>query len=306
MSWKTMPRAFLLLTAVSLLMGVPICQAQEVSGSASAQPPQFGLTPTQSDIYCAGFFTHRAIERGLFVLGSSDGGFKNEFADRDIIYLSKGQGWITAPGGEYMLLRPVKDINPGEIFPGQHKVVARLGDLYAEIARIQIRVLHPGSATAEVLSSCEPIQAGDIAVPWQARTAPPYHTERIVDRFSPASGKTTGLIAAAKEFRESLGEGNIVYLNVGRNQGAQAGGHLRIFRSYLSWDSDEFAPAARNYSLETMGGSLGHRMSYEERAALPRDVLGAVLLLAVEDDSSTGIITFAREEVTPGDEVELE
>src|SRR3990170_6745579 len=118
MSWKTMPRSFLLLTAVSLLLGVPVCQAQEVSGSASAQPPQFGLSPTESDIYCAGFFTHRPIETGLFVLGSSDGGFKNEFADRDMIYLNKGQGWITAPGGQYMLLRPVKDINPRELFPG--------------------------------------------------------------------------------------------------------------------------------------------------------------------------------------------
>ena len=303
MSWKTMSRALLLFMAAFFLAGVSIGRAQGASGSVSPQPRQFGLAPTDSDIYCAGFYTHRPIETGLFVLGSPDGGFKNEFADRDVLYLSKGQGVITAPGGEYMLIRPVQDINARESFPGQLKLLFGLGTLYAEIARIQVRILHAGSATAEVLSSCESVHTGDIAIPWQARSAPPYRSERIVDRFAPASGKTTGVIAAAKEFRQSLGEGNIVYLNIGRNQGAQVGGYLRTFRSYLSWDDDAFARNARQYITET---GKGHRLSYEERSSLPRDVLGEVLLLSVDDDSSTGIITFAREEVSPGDEVELE
>ncbi|MBI4465202.1 MAG: hypothetical protein HY647_10905 [Acidobacteria bacterium] len=305
MSRKTELGFFLLFATVLLLPGRLASQPpQQVSGSTPAR--EFGRAPTDADIYCAGFFTRRPIERGLIVLGSPDVGFKNEFADRDVLYLSKGQGWITAPGGHYMLIRPLKDTNPRESFPGQRKLVSHLGTLYAEIARIQVQILHEGSATAEVLTSCDSIQTGDIAIPWQARPAPPYRSERIVDQFAPASGKTTGVIVAGKEYMQSFGEGSIVYLNLGANQGAQAGGYLRIFRSYLSLDQDVFTQAVRNYPTESMGGPLGRRLSYAERASLPRNVLGEVMVLSVEEDSSTGIITFSREEVSLGDEVELE
>lgn len=307
MTRKTKRWSLLLFATALLLPGRLASEPpQQVAGAASPPAQQFGRAPTDSDIYCAGFFTNRPIETSLIVLGSPDAGFKNEHADRDVLYLSKGRSGITTPGGHYMLLRPLKDINPRESFPGQRKLVASLGTLYAEIARIQVQVLQEGSATAQVLSACDTIQAGDIAIPWQARPAPPYRSEHIVDRFAPASGKTSGVIVAAKEFRQVVGEGQTVYLNVGKNQGAQVGGYLRIFRTYLNRDHDVFEQAARNYSVTGMEGPVGRRLSYAERAALPRDVLGEVLLLSVEEDSSTGIITFAREEVSPGDGVELE
>ncbi|MBI1955085.1 MAG: hypothetical protein HYS38_01685 [Acidobacteria bacterium] len=280
--------------------------AQQASPQGEAATAQRGQAPTDSDIYCAGFFARQPIAPNLVVLSNEDGGFKNEYVDRDIIYLNKGKQAISAPGGQYILVRPVKDVNPVEFFKGQRQRISQLGTLYAEVGRIQVRIVHEASATAEVLKTCEPILAGDIAIPFASRPAPPYRAEKMMDHFAPASGKATAMVVAAKDFQSTLGEGNIVYLNVGKNQGAQVGSYLRIFRSYAAADQDAFQQAARNYPTEIMGVPEGRKLTPAEVASLPRKVLGEIILLSVEEGSSTGIITFAREDVSPGDAAELE
>ncbi|MBI4459225.1 MAG: hypothetical protein HY648_04095 [Acidobacteria bacterium] len=286
-----------------LMLGFSGTLRAQQAGAVAARP---GQAPTDSDIYCAGFFAPQPIAPSLAVLSSEDGGFKNEYADRDLVYLNKGRQAISAPGAQYILVRPAKDLDPLEVFLGQRQFISQLGTLYAEIGRIQVRVVNEASATAEVLKTCEPILAGDIAIPFASRPAPPYRAEKMIDPFAPASGKATGIIVAAKEFDSAVGEGNIVYLNIGKNQGAQVGGYLRIFRSYAAADQGTFEQAARNYPTEFMGVSEGRKLTPAEMASLPRKVVGEIILLSVEERSSTGLVTFTREEVSPGDAVELE
>ena len=285
---------WVVLMALGVVTAFPPRMAAQQGGTPTAVSPM-GRAPTESDIYCAGFFTHRSVEAGMAVLGSEDGGFKNEYGDRDFVYMSKGQA--ASPGSQYMLVRPVKDPNPRDSFPGQRLMVAQLGTLYAEIARIQVRIVHEGSLTAEIVHACEPVLAGDIAIPLTARSAPAFHSPKVVDRFAPSSGKATAVVVLGKEFRQNLGEGHVVYLNVGRSQGAQVGSYLRVFRSALSRDQDPFEQATRNYATDVTGQRTSRRLTRAERAALPRSVLGEILLLSVEDDSSAGIITLDRKSV---------
>ena len=260
--------------------------------------------PTEADLYCAGFITPRSMDAGMSVLGSEDGGFKNEYGDRDIIYLSRGQG--ATPGNQFIVVRPIRDTNPRESFPGQRQMMIQLGTLYSEIARIQVRIVHEASLTAEVVDSCEPIVAGDLAIPLTPRSAPAYRMPKVTDRFAPSSGKPTGVVVAAREFQQNVGEGHIVYLNLGRNQGAQVGSYVRVFRTALSRNQNPFEQAAREYLTTSMGQQMGRQLTRAELAGLPRTVLGEVILLAVEDASSTGIVTFSGEEISLGDQVELE
>ena len=278
---------------------------QEANAQASTTL-QAGQTPTLSDIYCAGFFSNRPMDTTLEILGGEAAGFQNEFIERDIVYLSKGRERITTPGIDYMVIRPSIDSNPRESFEGQRDIMRGLGTLYAEVARIQVQIVHEASATAEVIFACEPILKGDIAIPLSARPAPPFKSPQPFDRFAPPSGKPTGVIVAGKEFQQAAGEGNVIYLNVGSNQGAQVGSYFRIFRSYLSGDKDPFQRNTRRFATEVRGMRLGRKLTPQERASLPRTVLGELLVLSVQEESSTGIITFSREEVSPGDEVEIE
>ena len=278
------------------------------TGVAVASPGRvLAQTPlSQSDLYCAGFYTQRPIETGLLVQGSEDGSFKNEFATGDYVYLNKGKDAITAPGGQYAVLRPVKDINRKEAFAGQLKLLMGLGTLYAEVGRLEVAVLHEHSATAKILMACDSISAGDIAIPFNARNAPAYRSPHQTDRFAPSTGKATGMIAAAKEFDAWLGEGKVVYLNLGSAQGVQVGSYFHLVRSYLGGGNAQFANAGRSFPIEMNDTQMGRKLTPEEEATLPQEVLGEVMVLSVEEGSATGMITYSRTEIGVGDSVELE
>ena len=285
-------------------VGAVLCLATVFPPRMAGQSNQ-ALGPTDSDLYCAGYFSRSPINTGMVILGSEDGGSKNEYADHDIIYLSRGQG--ATPGTQFMVVRPIHDPNPRESYPGQKKMILGLGTLYAEIARIQIRVANEGSLTAEVTHACEPAVGGDLVVPLTSRSAPAYRYPKVVDRFAPSSGKPTGSVVAAKELSQAIGEGNIVYLNLGSTQGAQVGSYLRVFRTQSQLSYDPLESAMREYPTTGMGGErTGRKLTPADVAKLPRNVLGSVMLIAVQEGSSTGIVTFSREEFVVGDMVEME
>jgi hypothetical protein len=262
---------------------------------------------TQSDIYCAGFYTQRPVETGLIVQSSEDGGFKNELASGDYVYLNRGTDVITgSEGGQYTVIRPVKDVNRKEAFAGQRMLLQQMGTLYAEVGRLEIEVLHDQSVTAKILMACDSINPGDIAIPFNARTAPSFKTPHMTNRFAALSGKATGTIAAAKDYDDWLGEGKIVYMNLGSAQGLQPGNYLYVTRSYMGGGNAEFAKAAHQYPTEFNGTSMGRKLTAAEEAALPREVLGEVMVLSVQEGSATGIITYSRAEIGVGDSVELE
>src|SRR3990167_9416515 len=130
---------WVVLIALGVVAAFPPRIEGQQGGTAASQ---MGRAPTETDIYCAGFFTHRSLGAGMTVLGSEDGGFKNEYGDRDFIYLSKGQA--ASPGGQYMLVRAMKDTNPRDSFPGGGRRGAGRGTLHAEIGRSQGRRVHDG------------------------------------------------------------------------------------------------------------------------------------------------------------------
>ena len=202
-----------------------------LAGGLLAAPAAHAQTrPNDSDLYCSGFFTNQAIETGLSVQSSEDAGFKNEFTESDFIYLNRGKDTVVNTGGQYILLRPTVDLNLRESFPGQALMVKGMGTHYNEIGRIEVKVVGAGHVTAEVLHACEEIEVGDIALPLNVRKAPDYKASKFTARFAEPSGKATGIIATAKEFDRVVGEGKIVYLNIGTAQGLQPGSYLRIRR----------------------------------------------------------------------------
>ena len=77
--------------AVGAVFGLTLSFPADVAGQA--------VGPTDVDLYCAGYFTQRAIGTGMTVLSGNDGGAKIEFGDRDIIYLTRGEGAARRAGG---------------------------------------------------------------------------------------------------------------------------------------------------------------------------------------------------------------
>ena len=173
-------------------------------------------TPTTADIYCAGFITKDRIPDANYVNGGLQTPTSTKFETGELVYLA-GSGYQA--GQLYSIVREMRDANEYEIYPGERKVLAAAGRPYGEIGRVRVVDTRSHSAIAQVEFSCDPINPGDVAVPFVEKPPVTFHVPGHFDRFAPANGKLSGRIVLGKDFDSVLGTSMKLYMNMGSNQG---------------------------------------------------------------------------------------
>ena len=306
-----------------LLLAAISASAQDASSDANAPqgtaptsvsfPIERVQTPTYADLYCAGFINKSLLPNANYVAGGLQTPNTTKFVTGDIVYLT-GAGYTT--GGQYSILRELKDQNRYEVFPGQAKVLAATGQPYGEIGRVRIVDTRSKSAIAQVEYSCDPINPGDIAVPFAEKPSVSFHPPLRFDRFVPKTGKTSGRIVLGKDFDSTLGTGMKVYMNVGSNQGVKVGDYFRAVRAYTAdladpVDSLSFRASTAEDTQRRPPSIEGNFMTKTKGpnihvADLPRRAVGEIAIIGVTPTTSTGMIVFALEDVHVGDGVELD
>jgi len=271
-------------------------------------------TPTSSDLYCAGFVNKQVLPNSNFVLGGLESPNTTKFVNNDLIYLA-GHGYQA--GQQYTIVRELRDANRYEIFAGQHSMLAAMGQPYAELARVRIIDTRSKSAVGHIEFSCEPVDPGDIAIPYAEKQPVVFHPPLRFDRFAPPNGKVNGRIVLGKDFDSELGTGKKVYINVGANQGIKVGDYFRAVRSYtadlndpvdsLSFkastveDTQRREPNIEPHMFTQSGkGPTIHVSDY------PRRAVGEIVVIGTTPTTATGMIVFALEDVHLGDRVELD
>lgn len=270
-------------------------------------------TPTYADIYCAGFINKQVLPNANYVAGGLQTPNTTKFVTGDIVYLA-GTGYTL--GGQYEILRELRDQNRYEVFPGQKKTLDQTGQPYGEIGRVRVLDVRSKMAIGEVEFSCDPVNPGDIAVPFAEKPSVSFHPPLRFDRFAPPSGKLSGRIVLAKDFDSTLGTGMKVYINVGANNGVKVGDYFRANRAYtadlqnpvdtLSFnastveDTQKRPPSIEgNWMTKTHGPNI-HVVD------MPRRAVGEIVIIGVTPTTATGMIVFSMEDVHVGDGAELD
>lgn len=310
----------------SLLLLVMAAQAQQTDLGSATEPSVQGTlptsvsfpiervqTPTHADLYCAGFFSKQLLPNANFVAGGLQTPNTTKFVNGDMIYLT-GSGYQA--GQQYTIVRELRDPNKYELFAGQHALIKASGQPYAELARVRIIDTRSKSAIAEVEFSCDPVNPGDIAIPFAEKQAVSFHPPVRFDRFAPANSKASGRIIMAKDFDSEVGTGMKVYMNVGTSQGIKVGDYLRAVRSYASdlrdpvdslsfkastaEDTQKELPSIEpNFLTRTKGPAI-------HVADLPRRAVGELVVINASETTATAMVVFALEDVHVGDDVELD
>jgi hypothetical protein len=270
-------------------------------------------TPTAADIYCAGFLTKDRIPDANYVNGGVQTPNSTKFSTGELVYLA-GTGYQA--GQLYSIVREMRDVNEYEIYPGQRKVLAAAGRPYGEIGRVRIVDTRSHSAIAQVEFSCDPINPGDVAVPFVEKPLVTFHVPGHFDRFAPANGKLTGRIVLGKDFDDVLGTGMKLYMNMGSNQGVKVGDYFRVVRSYtatlrdpvdtLSFDaktSEDTQVRPQTFEANRFTRTKGPNIHVGD---LPRRAVGEVVVLNVTPTASSAMVVFSLEDVLAGDTVELD
>jgi hypothetical protein len=230
-----------------------------------------------------------------------------------LVYLA-GSGYQA--GQLYSIVRELRDVNEYEIYPGQKKVLAAVGRPYGEIGRVRVIDTRSHSAIAQVEFSCDPINPGDVAVPFVERPPVAFHVPGHFDRFAPANGKLSGRIVLGKDFDGVLGTGMKLFMNMGSNQGVKVGDYFRVVRSYsatLHDPVDSLSFRARTSEDTQMRPPTFEAKGFTRTKGpnihvgdLPRRAVGEVVVLNVTPTASSAMVVFALEDVYAGDTVELD
>jgi hypothetical protein len=270
-------------------------------------------TPTQADIYCAGFISKDKIPDAKYVNGGLQSPTSTKFEIGELVYLT---GKDYQVGSLYTIVRELRDVNEYEIYAGMRRLLNSVGHPYAEIGRVRILDTRAHSAVAEVEFSCDPINPGDVAMPFVEKPPVSFHVPGHFDRYAPSNGKLTGRILLGKDFDTILGAGVKLYLNVGANQGVKAGDYFRVVRSYTSTlrdpvdslsfkaqISEDTQVASPTFEANTFTKSKGPNIHVED---LPRRAVGEIVVLSTTPTSSAAMVVFALEDVYAGDTVEAD
>lgn len=313
-------------TGLLLLLAASFAGAQSLTSTMTATPNAEGIvetsasvpfvryqTPTPADMYCAGFISKDRIPDANYVNGGLETPTSTKFDNGEIVYLA-GSGYQV--GQLYSIVRELRDVNEYEMYDGMRKLLAGTGHLYGEIGRIRVVDTRSHSAIAEVVFSCDPVNPGDVAIPFVEKPPIAFHVPGHFDRFTPSSGKLTGRVIVGKDFDAVLGTGGKLYLNVGSNQGVKVGDYFRVVRSYtenlrdpvdsllfkasMSEDSQMHPPSFEGNFLTRTNGPNIHV------ADLPRRAVGEIVVLTTTPTSSTAMVVFSFEDIYPGDKVELD
>jgi hypothetical protein len=315
-------------TSILLVMCLAICgpaQERAASGGADINTPPGTLptgvtfpfermqTPTAIDLTCAGFVSRQLLPNSNFVAGDLNTPNTTKNSNGEIVYLT-GRGYEV--GQKYTIVRELRNPNPYEIFAGQHGLLKTMGQPYSELARVRVIDTRNRMAIAEIEVSCDPVNPGDLAIPYVEKSPIAFHSPIIFDRFLPSSNKLAGRIVMAKDFDEELGPGTKVYLNVGANQGVKPGDYFRAVRSYdadlhdpvdslsfkssINEDTQKKQAAVDPNFLTKTGGPVIHVHD------MPRRAVGELVVISTTPNTATGMVVFAMETIHIGDKVELD
>jgi len=282
---------------LSVLLGGAVSSAQNAPQNPPANP-QIDF----STVNCSGFVADQHVPDEIRIVSGEQSNYKITFARGDYVHINRGQDKGVRVGDRFSVVRPDKDPTDVPWFKWQVKLLKAMGTPYVDAGQVRVVNVLPKVSVAQVIFSCGYMQRGDILQPYQDRPAPPFKDSAAFDHFAPVTGKPVAMVVAGKDYGQVFGKLSAVYVNLGSGQGVKVGDYFRIFRYQGSMA--ETVPQNKGYQYSMFGfGSAPVRYEWND---LPREVLGEGIVINVNRNSSTMVITFSSLEVYAGDYVEIE
>jgi hypothetical protein len=287
---------------------------QNAPGETVAPPKN---AASEYAVACAGYIGDPVSEE-LQIVGSDREADRKEITQGDTVYLSRGRDGNVQVGAEYQVLRnigPVRDPdNPKRL----------IGTLVHELGIVRVTEVRDTSATGELIVVCSgTVNLGDVVVPYEKKPIPTIRSYRPLAVVGVPTGRATGQILASNSSREQLTANDIVYINLGADNGVKSGDYLTVYRPLGSdkvtkFRDDRVGPARSNGypsdRFRTRDNSSGTSSSKPApkvieqvpRNTLPRSLIGEIIILHSGPNTAVGIITRTTREAFIGDKVEVQ
>jgi hypothetical protein len=240
------------------------------------------------------YLDREALEQAARIVGSAEDHLM--LSPTDEVYLKfKSDDAVPAAGTELtVFLRQHRE----EIAPKAHRIplhnypAGSVGEVVRVLGALRIKSYDSERhvARAVVTEALDPIERGfEVAdVPRRLAAVPPKQNAQ--------SAKMT--IVAATRALSTLGNGQVVFLDKGSNQGVQVGNRLQVVRQGDPW--------RQNLMLrEDLTGAERPEHKPPADTAYPPEDVAELRVLYVRPESATALITSTTVELNPGEHVEM-
>lgn len=325
---------------VLLLWAVAPCFVNRVSAQTTSEPqqsrPRVEMPAESPDrgvgrgtLECAGYFRLPPLKGLPQIVGGEQEQEQRIYANGQFVYIDAGSQQGVREGQEFHIIRP-----RGWIEKVFRQKKGNLGVFVQEVGELRVIRVKERVSVAQITFSCDPILLGDLLTGLPDRVSPVAKSELILDRFTDPNGKPTGRVMMARDGREMLSVGDIIYVDIGAEDQAVLGDHLTIYRKVgtgnlfdikneeLARRSDEgFASeqfrggtfssqAQRSKDVRDEPGQYRHSPIKtsevkDKRPPMPRKVVAEAMIINVQVRTATAVIMRAAQEVHTGDFVEI-
>jgi hypothetical protein len=309
------------LASVRSLTGLALTAVVAVGGLARAQNPAETTVPrlvmSEAMRVCAGYIGEAAPE-DLQIVGSEKEAYVREFSQGDLVYINRGRDANLQTGAEYQIVR---NIGPVYDLADRRR---KLGTLVQELGVLRITEVRDTSATGEITLICTgTVNLGDVLIPYERRPIPTVRPYRPLSVVGAPTGRATGQILAGQLGREQLARNDVVYINLGADNGIKVGDYLTVYRPLGSdpitrfrddnigpprndgFSSDRFR-TRDNSSLASSQKGYPQVAERTPRNELPRTLVGEIVIVRTEANTAVGVLTRTTREAVVGDRVELQ
>jgi hypothetical protein len=238
-------------------------EVQEPVKAAEEAAPETKFTLTGGEGYL--------LEKGFFpagvIIANQEG--KQMVGEGDETYTDIGASSGAKTGQRYNTFR-----NMGMVtHPYTNEII---GSRIVPTGTLSLSEMEEKTSKALVTKSFMEIKAGDYLMP--------YHDRKREIPLRAADRDLTGCIVESQSGVVTMGAGEVVFLDLGREQGLQVGNLLYVVR--------EIKPEQGLFDLRALG-------------KLPDEVIGAVVVLGAGKNVSTALIVKSTQAIYRGDRVEL-
>ena len=239
------------------------------------EPPPIPLG-TEADVYCYGYIGRHDEHLPNMIEGFEDvevmyqpgiiGKQEAGVTEGDLVFVSGGVSTGLIAGETYMVVEPAETI----LHPATEEIIGRH---YNYQGQIRILCSENGQSRAVITQSCREIKIGNRLKPMPQLPIPIARIPELPAFCDNPSGRSQGYIVDSQDWDLALGEGNLVQVNLGRDDALQPGDFLVVYRD---------SPIAGQ----------------------PRQMLGEIGILTTESRTATGKIVAMRRTMQIGDYVE--
>ena len=298
-----------------------------VTSTQQAAPAAPASAARETEMQCSGFIEHRPPAGRLEIIGAEEEQEQHVFAEGDYVYISGGAQAGVRSGQEFSVIRP-----RGRFKTRFSRKDGSLGMYTQELGRLRVVNVKSNVSVALVTQSCDNMLFGDLLRQVPVRSAPIVRAELPLERFAEPSGKQQGRIVLARDFREVMSKDEVVFIDLGAEDNVKPGDHLTIYRPLGTGDISRFkddsvtpggsrsfeSPIFRGGKYSTNAQRVkdpvdGHYKSVTDtpavmsrRPAMPRTIVGEVVIISVEQRTAAAVITRHAQEIHTGDFVEVQ